>query len=274
MIKLVAIDLDGTLLNPQGELSTSVKQTIQSVRQEKIKIVLCTGRPFYSLASLIKQLQLHKEDEYVISFNGAVLSDARGETVFFEQAVSYENFLQVLYLGQQLGLNYHIQSKEGIFTSSLVIDQYTAYDSILNRVPIKIVKLDELRHIPIYKVMLVGGKERINAAIPQIPPNWSKQFNHMRSLDCFYEFLPLQASKGQTLQRLTDQLGIQSNEVLAIGDNENDLSMLQFAGISVAMGNAAQTIKQQADYVTKSNEEDGVNHSLLQLLNEKRRIKS
>lgn len=76
------------------------------------------------------------------------------------------------------------------------------------------------------------------------------------------------------MQRLTDQLGIQSNEVLAIGDNENDLSMLQFAGISVAMGNAAQTIKQQADYVTKSNEEDGVNHSLLQLLNEKRRIKS
>ena len=152
MIKLVAIDLDGTLLNPQGELSTSVKQTIQSVRQEKIKIVLCTGRPFYSLAPLIKQLQLHKEDEYVISFNGAVLSDARGETIFFEQAVSYENFLQVLYLGQQLGLNYHVQSKEGIFTSSLVIDQYTAYDSILNRVPIKIVKLDELRHIPIYKV--------------------------------------------------------------------------------------------------------------------------
>src|SRR5699024_1323278 len=93
-----------------------------------------------------------------------------------------------------------------------------------------------------------------------------QRFNQMKSMYCFYEFLNKEVSKGQTLYRLAKHLQIDSSEILAIGDNENDLSMLEISGISVVMGNAEPKIKLHADYVTKTNEDEGVNHSLLQLL--------
>ena len=86
MIRLVALDLDGTLLDRQGLISDATRQTIQQVRRGGVKVVLCTGRPFYSLAPLLSQLELTGAEEYVISFNGALLSDAQGEQVLFAAA--------------------------------------------------------------------------------------------------------------------------------------------------------------------------------------------
>jgi Cof subfamily protein (haloacid dehalogenase superfamily) len=272
MIQLVAIDLDGTLLDSNGRISKTVRQTINRVRQNKIRIVLCTGRPLYSLNPIVEELGLDCADEYLISFNGSLLSDSHGKRIFFEQALTVNDYEELANLSEQLSLNIHIQSRDGIYTTNHLIDPYTAYDSYLNHGTINVVTKEILATIPIYKIMFVGEKRVIDEAIRNIPGHLSPRFNKMRSLDCFYEFLPLKASKGQTLQRLANYLNIKSNEILAIGDNENDLSMLKLAGVSVAMGNADVEIKKQVDYVTKTNEEDGVNHSLLQLLKNRRKI--
>lgn len=266
MIRLVALDLDGTLLDRQGLISDATRQTIQQVRRSGVKVVLCTGRPFYSLAPLLSQLELTGAGEYVISFNGALLSDAQGEEVLFAEPLSFEDYQAIKALSKQLQLAYHVQSQKGIYTSNTTIDPHTAYDSYLNQAPIHCVSDAYFQQIPIYKMMFVGTEEKLKRAIKQIPDTYSQRFNMMQSLDCFFEFLHPQASKGQTLQRLVEHLDIHPSEILAIGDNENDLSMLNFAGISVAMGNAEETIKKNADYVTKTNEEEGVRHSLLQLL--------
>lgn len=266
MIRLVALDLDGTLLDRQGLISNATRQTIQQVRRGGVKVVLCTGRPFYSLAPLLSQLELTGAGEYVISFNGALLSDAQGEQVLFAEPLSFEDYQAIKSLSEQLQLGYHVQSQKGIYTSNTTIDPYTAYDSYLNRAPIHCVSDRYFQQIPIYKMMFVGTEEKLKRAIKQIPDTYSQRFNMMQSLDCFFEFLHPKASKGQTLQRLAEHLAIHPSEILAIGDNENDLSMLNFAGISVAMGNAEEPIKKNADYVTKTNEEEGVRHSLLQLL--------
>lgn len=266
MIRLVALDLDGTLLDCDGLISKATCQTIQQVRRGGVKVVLCTGRPFYSLAPLLKQLELTGAEEYVISFNGALLSDAQGEQILFAQPLSFEDHQTLKSLSERLQLAYHVQSQKGIYTSNTTIDPHTAYDSHLNQAPIHCVADAHFQQLPIYKMMLVGTEEKLNRAIQQIPAAYAQRFNMMRSLDCFFEFLHPQASKGQTLQRLAERLGIQPSEILAIGDNENDLSMLAFAGVSVAMGNAEEKIKQNADYVTKTNAEEGVRHSLLQLL--------
>lgn len=267
MIRLVALDLDGTLLNRNGEISDETKRTIQQVRSKGVKIVLCTGRPFYSLQPLIEQLELTGSQEFVISFNGALISDTQGKEISFEQALSYEDYLSIKQLSEQLQLSYHVQSRDGIYTSNTVIDPATAYDSHLNQTAIHCVSKEYFQHIPIYKMMFVGNSEQLDKVIPKIPKSFKEQFNLMRSLDCFYEFLHPRASKGRALKFLAKQFGMQPAEVLAIGDNENDLSMLSFAGISVAMGNAHEQIKQKVDYVTKTNEENGVQHSLQQLIN-------
>lgn len=266
MIRLVAIDLDGTLLDHQGLITDATCQAIQLVRNAGVKIVLCTGRPFYSLAPLLDRLELIGKEEYVISFNGSLLSDAQGEQLLFAEQLSFEDYQSLKALSEELQLAYHVQSQKGIYTSNTTIDPHTAYDSYLNHAPIHCVPDDYFQQIPIHKMMFVGEEEKLKRAIQQIPDIFAQRFNMMQSLNCFFEFLPQQASKGQTLKRLAHQLNIQPSEILAIGDNENDLSMLEFAGVSVAMGNADIRIKQKADYVTKTNEEEGVRHTLVQLL--------
>lgn len=266
MIRLVAIDLDGTLLNSHGHISQATCETIQKIRAKGIKVVLCTGRPFYSLSSILAQLQLTDTEEYVISFNGALLTAVLKAQPLFQRTLSFADYQELASLGEGLQIGYHAQCQEGIYTSRQTIHPYTAYDSYLNRTPIHCLSPESFQKLAIYKMMFVGEKEQLDAAIARIPSEYSQRFNQMKSMDCFYEFLDRQVSKGQTLGRLAAHLQIDSTEILAIGDNENDLSMMKVSGISVAMGNAEEKIKQYADFVTKTNEDEGVNHSLLQVL--------
>lgn len=265
MIKLIALDLDGTLLNDQGFISDKTCETIQEVRELGIKIVICTGRPFYSLSPLLKQLKLDMDD-YVISFNGALLSNVKGDKTFFEQKIGYDNFLKLKKLSEQLNVNYHVQSTQGIYTNDDRISPYTAYDSYLNEATIYPISEKEFKQIPIFKMMFVGPENKIENLEAKIPKEFKSSFNAMQSLEYFYEFLHIEASKGLTLEKLVKNLRINPSEVLAIGDNENDLSMFDFAGISVAMGNASEQVKKDVDYITKTNVEEGVRHSLLQLI--------
>lgn len=266
MTRLVAIDLDGTLLNSHGVISQATCETIQKIRGKGIKVVLCTGRPYYSLAPILSQLQLMDKDEYVISFNGALLTSLLNKKPLFQKTISYADYQELADLGESLQLGYHAQCQDGIYTSSKIIDPYTAYDSYLNRTSIHCLSDKDFQKLAIYKMMFVGEKESLASAIEKIPEQFSQRFNQMKSMYCFYEFLDKKVSKGQTLYRLAKNLQIDSRDILAIGDNENDLSMLEMSGVSVVMGNAEPKIKLYADYVTKTNEDDGVNYSLLQLL--------
>ncbi|MHC5229707.1 Cof-type HAD-IIB family hydrolase [Enterococcus sp. LJL99] len=265
MIRLVALDLDGTLLDEKGDISESTLQTIFQLRTNGIKIVLCTGRPFYSLAPIIKKLKITGPKEYVVSFNGALLSDTQGTTKLFEKKLSFESLKEIKALSERLNISYHVQSHSGIFTSQSKIDLYTAYDAYLNQTSIHYIESSDFREIDSYKILFVGKKGALQTIISQIPNEFKQRYNTMQSLDYFYEFIHREASKGKALQVLAEYLGISPSEIMAIGDNENDLSMLKYAGVSVAMGNADDVIKRQTNHITKTNQEEGVRFSLLKL---------
>lgn len=262
MIRLVAVDIDGTLLNSQNQLSALTKETIRTLRRNGVKLILCTGRPFYGLHQLVKELGLDGEEEYVVSFNGAVAQEIESNRILFKQAIPFGDFHEIEQLSRELGVGYHIQSDDGIYTSNEEANRYTIFDGDLNGTSVQYRPLADLRDVSINKVMFVESKAYLDKVVETIPRYFFNKYNLMKSLDCFFEFLNKKANKGTALQLLTEKLGIHQSEILAIGDNDNDISMLEYAGVGVAMGNASASAKAAANFVTKTNDEDGVAYAI------------
>lgn len=261
MIKLIALDLDGTLLNSEHAVSEANKQMIHAYKQSGCSFVLCTGRPHVGITSIIETLGL-KGQGYAVSFNGSVIHDLATDEIVHNRPLSYQDLLEIDRLSQTIGVDYHIQSTAGIFTTSNDINIHTAFDSWLNGSRITVKGIEDLRCTDINKVLFVSEPTRLDQKIAAVPKHFRSKYNLMKSLDCFYEFLDRRANKGTALQAVSDRLGILPEEVLAIGDNDNDVSMFDFAGISVAMGNGSAKAKAAADFVTRSNDEDGVAYAL------------
>lgn len=263
MIKLVAIDVDGTLLNSKLTISEENRRCIKEVRQAGIQVVICTGRPFVGVKKILQELALTTIDDYVISFNGALTQVSGTEQVRYERRLSYSDFLEIQQLSDFLQLPYHIQSPHGIFTTNQRIGKYTQFDSQLNDSPIYQKKIKDLKEIPIFKMIFCDDPTRLDQQIQHVPAYYREKYTSGKSLAHFFEFLHKEASKGQALSHLCRQLRIDHSEVMAIGDNDNDISMFQYAGISVAMGNATAAAQETAEFVTKSNDENGVAAALL-----------
>lgn len=262
MIKLVAIDVDGTLLNAQNQLTERTKSIIAQVRAQGVKIVLCTGRPFRGIETFLKALELDQINEYVISYNGAVTQELGTQKVIYYQSIAYSDFLKIEALCRKLGMAYHIQSDAGIYTSNRTISTYTAYDSCLNGSTIFYRTLAELEMVPIHKVLMVASPKELQQKVAQIPKIFFEKYHLVRSLDYFFEFLHRDVSKGNAIKQLAHDLKLKPDEIMVIGDNDNDISMFLFAGLSVAMGNGSKAAQDAATYVTKTNEDDGVAYAL------------
>lgn len=261
MIKLIALDLDGTLLNSDHGISEANKKMIRAYKKRGCRFVLCTGRPFIGITAIIEALGLEGQG-YAVSFNGSVIHDLASNEIVHNRPLPFRDLLEIDRLSHAIGVDYHIQSTAGIFTTNHEINVHTAFDSWLNKSRINVRKLEELHSTAINKVLFVSEPARLDQKIAEVPDHFRRKYNLMKSLDCFYEFLDKRANKGTALNVVADRLGILPEEVMAIGDNDNDVSMLAYAGISVAMGNGSEKAKAIADFVTKSNDEDGVAYAL------------
>lgn len=265
MIKLIALDLDGTLLNSRHEISEANKQAISEYKLRGCSFVLCTGRPFIGIKSIIATLGLEGKG-YAISFNGSVIHDLTTKKIVHNRPLPFQNFLEIDGLSRAIGVDYHIQSTAGIFTTSADINVHTAFDSWLNKSCINVRDLKDLETTAINKVLFVSEPDKLEQKIAEVPEHFHAKYNLMKSLDCFFEFLDKRANKGTAVAWVAEKLGILPEEVLAIGDNDNDLSMFAYAGTSVAMGNGSIKAKAAADFITKSNDEDGVAYALEQII--------
>ena len=125
--------------------------------------------------------------------------------------------------------------------------------------PLKYRTVDEMTpEMNIIKMMMIDEPEVLDPAITKLPLHFTEKYTTVKSTPFYYEIMNKNASKGNALAKLADHLGLNKDEVMAIGDNENDLSMIDYAGIGVAMGNATENVKTIADVHTTSNDEDGV----------------
>lgn len=261
-IKLIAIDIDGTLLNEENILAQETIDAVTEARNNGIKVVLCTGRPLTGVKPYLKKLNIDGSDEYAITFNGAQVQDADAN-IIEKFDLDYNDFVGLEKLSHNLNTNFQIETTDYIYTTNRDLSPYSVAESYLVRMPIRVREPQEITsETEIVKAMLIADPDIIDKAIPNIPESFLDHLTMVRSEPVFIEFVNQKASKGAALSKLATRLGLTAENVMAIGDQGNDISMVKYAGTGVAMGNAADDLKDIANKITKSNKENGVAYAI------------
>lgn len=258
--KLLVLDLDGTLTNTRKEVTEHTRTTLIKAQEQGLKIVLASGRPTYGIAPLANLLQLDKYEGYVLSYNGGEIIDWKtGELL-------YKNLLdpEVLpYLYQCANDNHFaIVTYDGEYVlTEYPDDEYVLKEALLNVMKIKKVDnfLKAVQH-PIAKCLIVGEPTRLAVLEKEMYNHLHDRMGVFRSEPYFLELVPKGIDKAQSLAVLLKEISMTKDEMIAVGDGFNDLSMIKYAGLGVAMSNAQEVVKENADFITLSNEEDGVAH--------------
>ncbi|MFC2694465.1 MAG: Cof-type HAD-IIB family hydrolase [Lactobacillus sp.] len=268
-IKLIAIDIDGTLANSKNELTDGVKAAVQKASRTGIRIVLCSGRPFSGVRPWLARLGLlNKHNEYVICFNGAEVATTANE-VLWQARLSYADYLQLGKTARQLGLHFHATCQDQMYTSDRDIGYWTIFETLLEHSRLSYRTPAEMRDKVILKGMFVDDPAVLDRAVAQ-KEVWAALSEHMtfsRTYKSYWEAVAKGATKEHGLAILGRKLGIDRSEMVGIGDQENDLTMINYAGTGVAMGNGVPVLKQAADFVTFDNDHDGVAHVIDLVLN-------
>lgn len=258
-IELIAIDLDGTLLTPEKKISAKVKETIEMAKTKGIKIVLCTGRPLPGVFQILEALNLQEEGDYVITYNGALVQQSHNGKAIAHHTLNHESFLKIEAMSRQVGIHCHTIDETHIYTANKDISPYSVRESFLVNMPIRYRTVEEMDPtLVISKMMMIDEPALLDAAIAKLPKSFYDEYTILKSEAFYLEVLNKAASKGQALKDLARILDIPKENIMAIGDNENDIDMIEYAGMGVAMGNAIASVKEISDHVTDTNEYDGV----------------
>lgn len=267
MIKLVAIDLDGTLLNSDKQIPEANRKAVQQAVAQGVRVVICTGRPMTGVLPYLKELELD-EEEYLIINNGCSTYELKNLTLLAHRSLSPDD-IDRLYRAQEglAGVQLTLSDAEGGY---LVVgeepSELVTYDASLVFTKPETISLEAAKthKSPIFQAMYLGQEK----AVDDFQETWenalAQDFNVVRSQDVIFEVLPQGASKASALKDLVEKLGYTPDEIMAIGDANNDIEMLVYAGHSVAMGNAPQHIKDLARYSTSTNDQAGVAQALEQ----------
>lgn len=266
---IIALDLDGTLTNSEKNITPRTFDALMKAQREGVRLVLASGRPTFGIAALANQLQLADYGGYVLSYNGGRIIDWCEKTVIFSQVVD-QKLVPILYdFAEKNQLPIVTYLPEAILASKNE-GEYLAEEARINGMPIVVAQnfVEEAMQIAggSTKFLIPGEPELLIQLESEMKAALSEQMEVFRSAPFFLELPPKGIDKAQSLQRLLTHLGLERESLMAFGDGFNDLSMIQFAGQGVAMANAVEEVKSIADFVTTSNEEDGIAHALEQLL--------
>ena len=257
--KLLVLDVDGTLLNDEREISKRTLAALLKVQQMGVRIVLASGRPTYGLMPLAKTLELGNYGGFVLSYNGCQIIKAQNGEILFERRINPEMLPYLEKKARKNGFAIFTYHDDTLITDS-PDNEYIKNEALLNN--LKIIREDEFSTAIDFapcKCMLVSDKEKALIGLEQ---HWEKRLagtlDAFRSEPYFLEVVPCGVNKANTLGALLEHLGVTREEVIAVGDGVCDVTMLQLAGVGAAMGHSQDSVKVCADYVTASNEEDGV----------------
>jgi Cof subfamily protein (haloacid dehalogenase superfamily) len=236
-----------------------MRATIIKVQTMGVRIVLASGRPTCGLLPLAKELEMHKNDGFILSYNGAQIMNVQSGEILFEKKIDPILLPYLERKAKKNNFSIFTYSDEAIIASDLS-DEYIIHEAILNDMrPEEVENFAESITFSPYKCMIVSDDEE---ALIHLEKHWKRRLagvlDVFRSETYFLEVVPPFIDKANTLSLLLEKLGVPPEEVIAIGDGVCDVGMLQLAGLGIAMGNAQESVKACAEDVTLTNDEDGV----------------
>lgn len=258
--EMIVLDLDGTLTNRDKVITQRTKEALTQAMKQGKKVILASGRPVYGVMPLAKELRLADYGGYILAFNGGVIMDCRTEEVVFSRMLPAESNYQIIQLALKNRVDLLTYDRDVILTNNEE-SSYVQLESRINHLRVRQLEMDELfarLDFSVPKFLMVDDGDYLAMVEPRVKAALGKNFSVYRSEPFFLEILPRGIDKAQSLERLLEKMGLKKEQLIACGDGYNDLSMIRFAGLGVAMANGVLPVRKAADYITASNDEDGV----------------
>ena len=258
--RMIVLDLDGTLTNRDKVITPKTREALFELKRQGGIIVLASGRPTYGVVPLARELELDRSGGYILSYNGGRIIDCKtGKTVFAKELPVFSH-QKIIGLAKEHGVNIITYEDDLIITSD-ASDEYVEKEAFINRLKVKEVQdMESYVSFPVVKFLMLEDGDYLAMVEPKVKAALGRDYSVYRSEPYFLEVLPKGIDKAASLERLLSRLGMGKEQMIACGDGYNDLSMIQYAGLGVAMENAVFPVKKAADYVTYSNDNDGVAH--------------
>ncbi len=281
MYKLVAIDLDGTLLNSYGEVSSKNREAIQKAVQKNVEIVLASGRPIMSVKNLANEIGCN---HYMICGNGAITYDIQNEQIIYNRFLEKAKVLQIIKICEENSIFYNVYTKDTILAKNLNFNVLFYHQENASKPEDKKTRITIVQNIEEYvknrkeedylKITICDNDKVVFGSIIRKLRNIKDvdvlDVEHMSrkmikdgtdriSMQYYYtEITSTNVDKWQAVENLAKKLEIKQEEIMAIGDNINDAEMVKKSGLGIMMGNSAPYIKEMADIVVSDNDNDGV----------------
>ena len=267
-IKAIVLDIDGTLLNTGKIISEKTKQALIAAQEEGIKVILASGRPTTGMLELAEQLEMTKYEGFLVSYNGARVTDCLTKEVLFNQAMSIETGQAILEHLKNFDVIPMIDKEDYLYVNDVYSGMLDLPDGAFNIIEyearggnFKLSEIDDLAAFatfPINKILIAAQPEYLQKIAPALHAPFDETVTAAFSAPFYFEFTDKGIDKAKALNTVFPEMGIHSENIIAFGDGHNDRSIIEYAGIGVAMGNAVDALKEIADDVTLSCDEDGI----------------
>ena len=254
--KMIAVDLDDTLLGGDLNISPINRQAISYAISMGVKVTISTGRMFKSTLPYVEQLNL---DVPVITYQGALIKNAISNEVVLTRSLPLDISLEIIEESRKNGVYIQVYIGDDYY-----FDKHNGYSQMYYRLSgiegKEVKRLEDFLVVEPLKVLIMDSPETISYLTGHYADMFRGKAEITISKSNYLEFTNIGASKGSALEYLAQSFGIKREEVIAIGDGYNDISMIKYAGLGVAMSNAPEDVKKYADFITCSNDDDGVAH--------------
>ena len=281
MYKLIAIDLDGTMLNSYGMVTENTKNTIKEIEKQGIEVIIASGRPIDSIKEIAKEIE---SKNYFIAGNGAIIYDIKKDEIIYEKTLSKEKVLEIIKICEENSISYNVYTEKEILAASLKYNVLYYHKENLKKEESKRTKINIVKNMYEYvenkkdarylKITICDENKTvfnsIMKKIKEIKEIEILEVSHMArktikqgteefSISYYYtEISEENVDKWNAIEFLIKKLNIKKEEVMAIGDNSNDKNMIENAGLGVAMKQGSPNVISIADEVTEGNNEEGV----------------
>lgn len=257
--KVLILDIDGTLTNSKKEITDTVLHALLDIQKNGAKLIIASGRPTHGVKWISDILQLEQYGGYVLCFNGARITNMKTKEIMHQQIFPKECLVPLYEYAKEhdMGL---VTYEEDTVIAATRLDEHMEFEARLNHMELKQVKdFPSYVDFDVNKCLFTANVDVAPQLEKEMAAKYEGVLSIYRSEPFFIEAMPLGVDKAASLERLFSKIGVDRADTIACGDGFNDISMIKYAGVGVAMANAQEAVKEAADMVTKgTNDEDGL----------------
>lgn len=264
--EILVLDIDGTLTTSEKTISKDTLNAVLKIQERGHKVVLASGRPTPGIRDIAKQIKLNEYGGYILSFNGAKIINCKTNEIIYQKTLPNDVIGDLHKSAVEFGVGIITYSDDEII-SGTDIDEYMEIEARINHMPLrKVENFGEYVTFDVNKCLMTGEPSHLAKVEEKMKERYGHFLNIYRSEPFFLEVVPQRVDKADSLSHLLERLNLSKTQMISCGDGYNDLTMIQYAGMGVAMANAQEVVKEAADYITLSNDEDGIAHVINQFI--------